>query len=196
MAILSSTLAWKTPCPEDPGRLQSTGSQRVGHDWGASLSLSRSLQLRGDAAYGHYYKQRGRVQFYFAYIFYFCFPFKNIIFLFEWTQLGILDRLIRRLRTGFFKSPYFPSLVWGKLHRWCRSAICSVMSDSLWSCGLQPARLLCPWDSPGKNTGAGCHCLLQGSSWPRDRTWVSCFTGRCFTIWTTTGEEQVKRHKK
>ena len=28
--------------------------------------------------------------------------------------------------------------------------------------GLQPARLLCPWDSPGKNTGAGCHTLLQG----------------------------------
>ena len=28
--------------------------------------------------------------------------------------------------------------------------------------GLQPTRLLCPWDSPGKNTGMGCHALLQG----------------------------------
>ena len=28
--------------------------------------------------------------------------------------------------------------------------------------GLQPARVLCPWDSPGKNTGVGCHFLLQG----------------------------------
>ena len=28
--------------------------------------------------------------------------------------------------------------------------------------GLQPARLLCPWDSPGKNTGVGCHAPLQG----------------------------------
>ena len=28
------------------------------------------------------------------------------------------------------------------------------------------------WDSPGKNTGAGCHFLLQGFSWPRDRTRV------------------------
>ena len=28
--------------------------------------------------------------------------------------------------------------------------------------GLWPARLLCPWDSPGKNTGVGCHSLLQG----------------------------------
>ena len=27
--------------------------------------------------------------------------------------------------------------------------------------GLQPARLLCPWDSPGKSTGVGCHSLLQ-----------------------------------
>ena len=28
--------------------------------------------------------------------------------------------------------------------------------------GLQPASLLCPWDSPGKNTGVGSHALLQG----------------------------------
>ena len=28
--------------------------------------------------------------------------------------------------------------------------------------GLQPTRLLCPCDSPGKNTGVGCHSLLQG----------------------------------
>ena len=32
MATHSSTLAWKIPCTEDPGRLQSMGSQRVGHD--------------------------------------------------------------------------------------------------------------------------------------------------------------------
>ena len=28
--------------------------------------------------------------------------------------------------------------------------------------GLEPTRLPCPWDSPGKNTGVGCHALLQG----------------------------------
>ena len=28
--------------------------------------------------------------------------------------------------------------------------------------GLQPTRLLCPWDFPGKNTGVGCHVILQG----------------------------------
>ena len=39
---------------------------------------------------------------------------------------------------------------------------CSVVSDSWRPHGLQPTRLLCPWDSPGKNTGVGCHVLLQG----------------------------------
>ena len=38
---------------------------------------------------------------------------------------------------------------------------CSVTSISQQPHGLQPARLLHPWDSPGKNTGVGCHFLLQ-----------------------------------
>ena len=36
------------------------------------------------------------------------------------------------------------------------------MFSSLWSPGQGSTRLLCPWDSPGKNTGMGCHALLQG----------------------------------
>ena len=36
------------------------------------------------------------------------------------------------------------------------------MSYSLQPSDPQPPRLLCPWDSPGKNTGEGCHALLQG----------------------------------
>ena len=39
MATHSSTLAWKIPWTEEPGRLQSMGSRRVGHDWATSLSL-------------------------------------------------------------------------------------------------------------------------------------------------------------
>ena len=35
------------------------------------------------------------------------------------------------------------------------------MSDSVWSHRWQPTRLPRPWDSPGKNTGVGCHFLLQ-----------------------------------
>ena len=37
----------------------------------------------------------------------------------------------------------------------------SVMSDSVRPHRQQPTRLLRPWDSPGKNTGVGCHFLLQ-----------------------------------
>ena len=39
-ATHSSTLTWRIPRTEEPGRLQSMGSQRVGHDWATSLSLS------------------------------------------------------------------------------------------------------------------------------------------------------------
>ena len=51
-----------------------------------------------------------------------------------------------------FPSPMHESEKW----KWSRS----VVSDSLWPHGLQPTRLLCPWDFPGKSTGVGCHCLL------------------------------------
>ena len=46
---------------------------------------------------------------------------------------------------------------------------CSVVSDSLRPHGLQPTRLLHPWDFPGKSTGVVCHCLLQEANY--------------FTIW-------------
>ena len=39
--------------------------------------------------------------------------------------------------------------------------VTSVVSDSVWHHRRQPTRLPHPWDSPGKNTGVGCHFLLQ-----------------------------------
>ena len=42
------------------------------------------------------------------------------------------------------------------------SISCSAVSDYLRPHGLQPTRRLCPWASPGKNTGVGCRFLLQG----------------------------------
>ena len=39
---------------------------------------------------------------------------------------------------------------------------CSAVSGSLRPHGLELARFLCPWSSPGKNTGVGGHFLLQG----------------------------------
>ena len=49
---------------------------------------------------------------------------------------------------------------------------------------LQPSRFLYPWNSLGKNTGVGCHSLLQEIE-PWDQTRVSHTTGRFFTIWAT-----------
>ena len=46
MAPHSSTLAWKIPWTEEPGRLQSMGSLIVGHDWATSLSLFTSMHWR------------------------------------------------------------------------------------------------------------------------------------------------------
>ena len=46
--------------------------------------------------------------------------------------------------------------------KWSRS----VVSDPQWPHELQPSRLLCPWDFPGKSTGVGCHCLLLVNNRP------------------------------
>ena len=37
--------------------------------------------------------------------------------------------------------------------------LCTILCDPM---DVQPSKLLCPWDFPGKNTGADCHALLQG----------------------------------
>ena len=42
----SSSLAWRIPWMEEPGRLQSVGSRRVGHDWATSLSLFTFMHWR------------------------------------------------------------------------------------------------------------------------------------------------------
>ena len=59
----------------------------------------------------------------------------------------------RTLEWVAIPSPMQESEKW----KWSRS----VVSDSLRPHGLQPTRLLCPWDFPGKSTGVGCYCLLQ-----------------------------------
>ena len=75
------------------------------------------------------------------------------------------------------------------------SGSCLFLCYSLWAHGLQPARLLCTCNSPGKNTGVGCHSLLQVKCQPRDWIQVSCFAGRFFTIWVT-GEGTSQRHRE
>ena len=61
----------------------------------------------------------------------------------------------------------------------------SVVSDSLRSHGLWPARLLCPWTSPGKNTGVGFHAFLQGIFPTQGLNPVLLTAVRFFTVWAT-----------
>ena len=58
----------------------------------------------------------------------------------------------------------------------------SVMSDSLPPHGLEPIRLLCSWNSPGKNTGVGSHSLLQGIFLTQRLNPGLCIAGRFFTV--------------
>ena len=51
---------------------------------------------------------------------------------------------------------------WMKTGAWNCESENSSMSHSLGSHGLYPARILCPWNSPGKNTGGSFHFLFQG----------------------------------
>ena len=67
---------------------------------------------------------------------------------------------------GLLRQPFCISFSWG----WSRSLkgpscgyCCSVVSHSSRPQGLQPTRLLCPWDFPDKTTGVRCHCLLQNA---------------------------------
>ena len=51
--------------------------------------------------------------------------------------------------------------LWKTVWRFLCCQVASVMFDSVRPHGLQPTGLLRPWDSPGKNTGVGCHFLFQ-----------------------------------
>ena len=152
MATPSSILARKIPRTEEPSRLWSMGSQRVRHDKHTHFSSVQSLR----------------------YVW---------LFVTLWTaayQPSLLLLLSRFSRVwlcatpqtaahqappslGFsrqehwsgvpFPSPMHESKKW----KWSRS----VVSDSSRPHGLQPTRLLHPWDFPGKSAGVGCHCLLR-----------------------------------
>ena len=69
-------------------------------------------------------------------------------------------------------------------------AVCLVLSVQLRPTLCNPTNCSPPGstvhgDSPGKNTGVGCHALLHGSSQPRDRAQVSHMAGGFFTTWAT-----------
>ena len=110
--------------------------------------------------------------------------FSLIIFFFQkirntfWFFLGycrkpvkvadLLHYFMSHLNDGPIASYYsklFISQEQNNFLKYCPAPVLCLAAQScptLWPHGLQPARLLCPWGSPGKSTGVGCHALLQG----------------------------------
>ena len=73
----------------------------------------------------------------------------------------------------------------------CACKVTSITSDSSWPYGPWPARLLLPWDSPGKNTGVGYHFLLQEifQTQESNHITVSCVGRRVFLPLVPSGGE-------
>ena len=79
-------------------------------------------------------------------------------FILSYLFLLLFDGFYFQLKKNFFNICFKASLVINSFS-FCLVTItimCSVMSDF-----LEPTRLLCPWNFPGKNTGVSCHVLLQ-----------------------------------
>ena len=98
-----------------------------------------------------------------------------------------LDKLWYPLRTSVpssVKQKYYPTH-WGAgsvgldMCACCCCQVASVVSDSVWPHRWQPTRFPCPWDSPGKNIGVGCHFLLQCMKVKSERE----FAQSCLTLW-------------
>ena len=84
----------------------------------------------------------------------------------------VLEEKVSNFVSKICSEKYILHLIPSNTHRYLRYtstmfssiAFCSVpsvVSDSVRPHRWQPTRLPCPWDSPGKNTGVGCHFLLQ-----------------------------------
>ena len=96
---------------------------------------------------------------------------------------------------------YFPKMKakfqFGRLC-WCACLVVLIVSDSVWFYALQPTSLLCPWDSPGKNTRGGCHALLWGSA-SQPRGWTVSPVSPCIAKWvlfySATWEAHLDEYK-
>ena len=167
MAIHSSTLAWKIPWMEDPGRLQSMGSQRVRNDWETSLSpyMGKLLRLLKCLCC---YSQYGPREPWLFQNFEGHHEIKLIVFSVTGSgkQSGCPGRKLSRAGVGC-------GLVIKLCPTLCDPMDCGLPGSSIH--GIFQARVL-EWVAIA---------FPRRSSLPRDWTRVSCTVGRRFTIWAT-----------
>ena len=155
MAPHSSTLAWKIPWMEEPSRLQSVGLLRVGHGWATSPWLFTLCIGEGNG---------NPLQ---------CSCLENPSDGGAWWAAiyGVAQSRIWLKRLSRSSSPFkmFSVMLF----------VCVCLLSCLncvWLCATQwtaVCRLLCPWNSPGENTGVIAMPSPRGSFRPRDWTHVS-----------------------
>ena len=187
MAPHSSSLAWKIPWTEEPGRLQTMGSQRAGNDWGTSLSLFTFMHWRrkwqpipvflpGESqGWGSLVGCRlwGPKELETT---------EGLHFHFSLSCTG--EGNDNPFQCSCLENPRDGGAWWaaisGVAQSWTRLKRLSSSSSSsstkyinesevaqscptLWDpMDSRCTRLLRPWDFLGKSTGVGCHFLLQG----------------------------------
>ena len=170
MATHSSILDWKTPWMEELGRLQSMGSQRVGHDWETSLHFTSlhftSLHFTSNENPG------------------------LVSFRIEWFDLLAVEGTLKSLlqhhssKASILQcSAFFIQLLKRKKVKESEvSQSCPTLCDPMVYSpagssihGILQARVL-EW---------GAISFSRGSSRPRDQTRVSHIPGRCFNLWAT-----------
>ena len=105
----------------------------------------------------------------------------------DWRKKHFLQ--IGRWQVSWAKEYLLTVFSWvvGKMsrsqHKWKWNH--SVVSNSLWPHGLEPTRLVRPWNFQARVLEWVAISFSRGSSWPRDRTQVSHIAGRHFTLWIT-----------
>ena len=170
-----SILAWRLPWTEELGWLQSIGLQRVRHK-------HTHTQLVTFNACKETWKSQVIFIFLFSKIYVMCIPYTLVYD----QRKAILKRFfLTHLKSNcknHTQKVMLSTATNSKLKVLEKKVLVAQSCLTLRSHGLQHTRLLCPWDFPYKNTGVGCHFLLQGSSRPRDWTWVPCIASRFFTI--------------
>ena len=169
MATHSSIFAWKIPLMEEPGRIQSMGSQRAGHDWATSLTCTeKNVSLSHKLC-----------------------RFLLLSFPRLW-KLETNSFIVQSKKTGWEERPFSRVIGTDSLYFWL---ICLFFTPNVYSSAYKGdewgrecvlSHFSCVWlfatpwteahqvplpmDFPGKDTGVGCHSYSRGSSWPRYRS--------------------------
>ena len=157
MATRSNILAWEIPLAKEPGGIQSMGSQKSQTRLSAQATPPpQDKVLRWGIPQANPTRNYQEIASRFSSLLsLFLRSTKRIQQLWKWnvmSDLCLLPHLFKEYQPVTFHSVENVLL-----------NSCSVVSDSLRPHGLQSTRLLCPWNFPGKNTGVGCHFLLQGN---------------------------------